>query len=240
MKTRLEILRFLLPLLLFVASASVVAAETENKTPTPAELALGLQETFAQTASIRADFRQIATDKMSRKPRQGSGSVIIVNPGRMRWDYTAPDQQVIIFDNDTILMYFARSNQMSVSPEQKFIKSHPIYSFFSGTGNILRDFEPLLPDAENSTASESEYCLKLRPRVSHPMVDYLHVWLEKKSMLITRLQIVDPLEFGSVTDLFFSNIRTDGSIAADTFDFTPPPGTEITWENDNAPPAEAP
>lgn len=186
------------------------------------EKAVKLQATYDSTASFAADFRQSTSMKLSRRERQGQGSLLIKKPGLMRWDYQEPDRQVIISDGEVISMYFAGAEQMIIMPAQEYLQSDVTYAFFAGTGNVLRDFD-LGP-------AEADYCcgpppdLRLTPKIPHPQVDYLYLWLNEK-FLISRMQIGD--HYGSVTDLTFSNIRLNLPVAADRFKFTPPVGTEI-------------
>ena len=51
------------------------------------------------------------------------------------------------------------------------------------------------------------------------------VWVDKKSFLMTRIQILD--QFGSLTDLVFDNIVINKPFPPSHFNFEPPPGTEV-------------
>ena len=62
------------------------------------------------------------------------------------------------------------------------------------------------------------------PKVAHPQVEYLQVWMDE-NFVVRRLEIVD--HFGTITDLVFSNIRRNEPVPPGTFVFTPPLGTEI-------------
>ena len=201
----------------------------------PIAIAKRLQATYDRTTSMSAKFHQIAFISMNRRKREAEGSVIILKPGRIRWDYSAPDRQVLVGDAKKILMYFAKANQMIVRPISDYLQSDVTYAFFTGSGNILRDFDVSAPDEQvqrSTTAgndkNKKDYCIKLVPRDTHPQVDFIHLWVDPDSFQITRLKIVD--QFGSVTDLFFSDIKLNPKVPIDTFSFTPPPGTEIIRE----------
>lgn len=197
------------------------------------EVAQKLQNTYEKATSVVADFNQTTAMKFSSRIRQASGTMVFRKPGRMRWDYLTPDYQVLISDGETISMYFAKSNQMIVSNAQEYLQSDVTYSFFAGTGNILRDFDVSAPDFPNSM--ENSYLIKLTPKASHPHVSSIHVWISHDSYLIKHLQIVD--HFETVTDLFFDNIQIDsnrysaGEIKDDLFFFMPPANTEIIEQN---------
>ncbi|MDZ7642229.1 MAG: outer membrane lipoprotein carrier protein LolA [Desulfurivibrio sp.] len=190
----------------------------------PAEVALRLQQTYDATSSFRADFRQRTVVPMSRRQRAGEGSVIFKKPHLMRWEYEKPERQVLVGDGEQVKMYFAGSNQMMVQEVEDYLESDITYAFFSGSGDLLRDFEVKeVPDRE--ALAEPGYQLRLLPREPHPQVEHLDLLVEPESYLIRRLKIVD--HFGSVTTLIFRNIELDPELAADFYRFEPPAGTEI-------------
>jgi outer membrane lipoprotein carrier protein len=190
----------------------------------PEEIARRLQETYEKTTSMSASFRQVTSVRMSRREKKGAGTLIIGKPGRMRWDYLAPAPQVLVSDGKTVTMYFEQSNQMIVTAAEEYLQSDVTYSFFTGQGDILRDFE-VMPAPEDAGAEPGAYAIKLVPRKPHPQVEELRLWADRDTFFITRLQVID--QFGSITDLFFTGIKTDVEIPAALFTFTPPPGTEI-------------
>lgn len=190
--------------------------------PTPEQIAGRLQETYEKTKSLSADFRQVTTMQGSARKRLGSGTVVILKPGRIRWDYKTPDIQVLVSDGKKFSMYFAKAEQMVVRSIDEYLRSDVTYSFFSGLGNIIKDFNVLPPDLEGE---EGTYGLKLIPKKVHPQVDYLHVWVAEDTFLIERMQIVD--QFGTVTDLYYKNITINQEIDPTIFSFVPPPDTEI-------------
>ena len=193
------------------------------------EVAQKLQITYEKATNLVADFKQTTAMKFSSRVLQGSGTMIFRKPGRMRWDYKTPDYQVLISDGETISMYFEKSRQMILSNAKVYLQSDVTYSFFAGTGDILRDFDVSEPDFANDM--ENSFLIKLIPKTSHPQVSSIHAWVSHDTFLITHLQIVD--HFDTVTDLFFYNIQIDSNhygsreIKEDLFFFTPPAGTEI-------------
>ncbi|MCK5340605.1 MAG: outer membrane lipoprotein carrier protein LolA [Desulfobulbaceae bacterium] len=221
-----RILAFRLVIIFFVLTIHVTqtAGNGQASEMSPLEIAETLQQRYDATKTFSADFQQFTTMKLSRRDRRGAGTVVIKKPDSMRWDYTSPDRQVIISDGKTLTMYFAKNTQMIVGPARQYLESDITYAFFTGTGNILRDFEVFPPDL-GTRAMPGAHCIKLVPRKPHPQVDFLHVWVTAETFLIHRIMIVDQL--GSVTDLLFSNITTDQEIPPDLFVFTPPPDTEI-------------
>ena len=169
------------------------------------EVVQKLQSTYEKATNLVADFKQTTAMKFSSRVRQGSGSMIFRKPGRMRWDYKTPDYQVLISDGETITMYFEKSRQMILSNAKDYLQSDVTYSFFAGTGDILRDFDVTQPDFANEM--DNSFLVKLVPKASHPQVSFIHAWISLDTFVITHLQIVD--HFDTVTDLFFDNIKID-------------------------------
>lgn len=214
---RQHLVRLLGALLMIGICATVSRAEEM----TPREIASRLQQAYDGTRTLQADFKQTAAVAGGRK-RYGEGKLAVLKPGRIRWDYAAPDIQVLLSDGKQFTMYFAKSSQMIIQSIDEYLSSDVTYSFFTGTGDILRDFEVSAPEQE---AEEGALAIKLMPRKPHPQVDYLHIWVTKKDFAIKRLEIVD--QFGSVTELQFSNMVLNQVVPEALFAFSPPVGTEI-------------
>ena len=224
MKRFCRIFNFLFFSVLFLLPTQV-AAQTINSL----EIAQKLQSTYKKATSLVANFNQTTSIQFSDRVRHGSGSMIFLKPGRMRWDYFNPDHQIIISDGETITMYFEKSNQMIVSNARDYLQSDVTYSFFSGTGDILKDF--VIDEADFENTRENSYLIKLIPKSTHPHVSYIHAWISDDTFLLEHLQIID--HFDTVTDLVFESLKIDSNsyggreITKDIFSYTPPPDTEI-------------
>jgi len=191
---------------------------------TPREIAQSLQEKYDATTSMSADFTQKTSSDVSRREKEGRGTMVLLKPGRMRWDYKFPDRQVIVCDGQSITMYFAQENQMLVAPAKQYLESDMTYSFFAGSGNILRNFTVETPAEEDLRDNEATPLLRLTPNKDHPQIDYILLWADD-DFIMNRLKIVD--KFGSMTDIRFSNVKLNPKISEHLFSFTPPAGTEI-------------
>lgn len=192
---------------------------------TPREIAEKLQYRYETAKSFSADFTQETTIQLGAgRKREGKGSVVIQKPGLMRWDYTEPDPQIIVCDGKTLSIYLEKAKQLMIGDAQDYLQSDVTYTFFTGTGNILRDFDVLYPD-DGRIRSEEGLRIKLVPQKPHPHVDNLVVLVDPTSFLVKQLRITD--RFGSLTVMRFSNEQVDVMHARDFFVIHPPPGTEV-------------
>lgn len=196
----------------------------------PRMVAERLQEKYDSFRTMTARFAQITVIPMSSRSRTGGGTLLFVKPGRMRWDYTSPDRQVLLSDGEELVMYLEQSRQLIHTPARDYLQSDVTYAFFAGRGKILEDFEVSDAGFEVETIPGS-WLIKLVPKTQHPHVNRIYLWADTNTFLISRLQIID--HFDTVTDISFSDVVLDGNeynalpIDDATFTFTPPAGTEV-------------
>ncbi len=56
-------------------------------------------------ASLRANFVQLKESSLLLAPVSSSGVFSYLAPDHVRWDYQAPDEMIVVFDDDTITTY---------------------------------------------------------------------------------------------------------------------------------------
>ncbi len=225
---------FLLLLTLFLMGGEKrVLAETAEEYP--ADIAARIQQKYDQMKSLSFMFSQRSQGQVSGRPKTGSGTAYFSKNGKtskMRWDYTAPDEQVLISDGTTFSMYFAELRQMIITPADT-LDNDLTYSFFSGRARLDEKFHILPPDPEyidTSTTTDRPKALKLVPREPQSQVQSIHLWVTGDS-IIRRIEIRD--HFDTVTLLNLKDITLDflakesKETAEKLFSFTPPEGTEI-------------
>lgn len=223
-------------------SSAVCHAET------PEETARRLQQTYDQVKSLSFRFSQKSEGELSGRAQQGSGTAWFVKEkkgkgpagtvGKMRWDYTSPEKQILVSDGVNFSMYFAKLQQMIVSPAET-MAADITYSFFTGTGNLLKDFVISPPNAEFSPKKEGKettgqsVVIKLTPKEKQSQVSAIHLWVTSKS-LIERIDILDHFDTRTtleLSDLAVNSLDTADRKAMDAlFTFVPPEGTEIIYQ----------
>ena len=211
----------------------LVCSATETQPENPTDIASRLQQRYNGIKSLSFNFFQQTRGEMTGRPKSGSGKAFFYKgdgKGRMRWDYSSPDRQVLVSDGENFSMYFSNLKQMIVTPADT-LDTELTYAFFIGKGNLVEDFH-ILPE-ENESVPEGVLdmkIIKLVPRTPQSQVQDIDLWITDDS-LIRRMQIRD--HFGTITVLNFSDIVVD-SLEKMTpqerdalFEFQPPKGTEI-------------
>ena len=133
----------------------------------PEKIADRLQARYDKIASLSFNFIQNTSGEMTGRPRRGSGKAAFVKLGGksyMRWDYTSPDKQVLTNDGETFSMYFAKLQQMIVSPADT-LDADLTYSFFTGKGVLKKDFHIRPADEEFQSENSAAFkVIKLIPQ----------------------------------------------------------------------------
>ena len=160
----------------------VTAHGSENGIEYPENIAERLQSRYDKIKSLTFNFIQNSSGDITGRPRRGTGKAAFLKldgKSYMRWDYTNPDQQVLTSDGELFSMYFAKLQQMIITPADR-LEADLTYSFFTGKGILKKDFHIRPADEEFQPANESEFkVIKLIPKTAQSQVQDIHLWVTK-------------------------------------------------------------
>lgn len=203
--------------------------------PLPEQERDRLQQVYREFTSLRFDFSQITRTQMRERTGKGTATFIRTEKsgqaGIMRWNYSEPDPQIILYDGKTLSIYTEKDHQLLVTSAQQ-LNNDITYSFFAGTKNIADDFSLQRPNDryEFKLPGQSLRVIRLIPRKPHPQIKAVQIWLDK-DYLIHHLILEDP--FDSITALTFTNIQTNSlnihnpKVVRKILDLNLPQDTEI-------------
>lgn len=224
----------LFPVLLILCLFNAATSLADESLRSPLEIAKRLSERLGQLSSLSFNFTQQTMDQISGRTKQASGHAYFVkdkDKTQMRWNYQAPDRQVIISDGKRLTMYFENLNQMIIAPADQ-LQQDVTYSFFTGTKDIEDEF--FVSEGgqieEDSTDLPLYDVIRLEPRSTDSQVKDIRLWV-KDLKQIQRIEIVDNFETKTIINI--SNIEENSLTSAgkltntNLFSFAPPPGTEI-------------
>jgi outer membrane lipoprotein carrier protein len=177
-----------------------------------------LQRHYRDTNSFSAKFIEEITTVGAPK-RQRTGLVSFRKPGRMRWEFAAPEVQMIVSDGDMLYSYDPDLYQVVQTPLKDAIKSSSATSFLLGMGNINRDFKAAFA---NSPPSDGLIQLLLDAKAGGYKIE---IGLDPKSYNLVTLRLTDQL--GDVTKVDFSDIHNNVELPDSIFAFKAPAGADI-------------
>src|SRR5713226_502394 len=115
--------------------------------PTAAELASALQRKYDGIKDFSADFTHTYEGGVLRKQITERGQLLVKKPGKMRWDYSAPEPKQFVSDGVKMYSYLPQDKQVIVANVAPDDQATTPTLFLAGKGNLTRDFTPSLIEA---------------------------------------------------------------------------------------------
>lgn len=176
-------------------------------------------KTFISNAhTFRAHFSQKLLDRNFQLIKKASGDMMFERPGKFRWVYDEPYQQLIIGDGKQVWFYDQDLAQVTVHRLDQALGSTPA-ALLAGDNTIERDFE--LQEIE--VQGETEW-LEAIPKAQENAFELIRLGFSQAGML---REMILRDSFDQITWLVFSETEQNPELAADLFQFTPPEGVDV-------------
>ena len=94
-----------------------------------------LQAFVAQTQSARASFTQQVVDKNGKTQQSASGKLVFSRPGKFRWEYQKPYEQLIVGNGNKLWVYDKELAQVTVKKLEGALGSSPA-ALLAGSNDI--------------------------------------------------------------------------------------------------------
>lgn len=172
------------------------------------------------TQSARAGFEQKVYDRSRRLVQESSGTFVFLRPGRFRWTYEKPAEQLIIGDGQRVWIYDRELNQVTVRRLTKALGSTPA-ALLAGSSDIEAAFE--LSEAGEHDGLE---WLEAKPREREAGFDRIRIGLGSAG--VQAMELTD--SFGQTTELRFSGLVRNPKVDPREFHFEPPQGADVLGE----------
>ena len=172
---------------------------------------------FSGTQSARAAFEQKVHDRSGRVVQEAKGSFVFQRPGRFRWVYDKPADQVIVGDGERVWIYDRQLNQVTVRKLTAAIGSTPAGLLAGGSG-IEKAFE--LSDAGTRDGLE---WVEAKPREREAGFERVRIGFGPEGL--KAMELTD--HFGQTTRLAFSRLVRNPQVDPSEFRFEPPKGADV-------------
>jgi outer membrane lipoprotein carrier protein len=172
------------------------------------------------TQSARADFEQKVYGGDGRLKQESKGSFVFLRPGRFRWTYAKPVDQLIVGDGQRVWIYDRDLNQVTVRKLSKALGSTPA-ALLAGASDVEKAFE--LSDAGQRDGLE---WLEAKPKETEAGFDRIRMGFDTAG--VRAMELVD--NFGQTTKLQFQNLQRNPKLDPAEFRFEPPKGADVLGE----------
>jgi outer membrane lipoprotein carrier protein len=201
-----------------LAVAALAAVALAGASAAHADAIAQLRAFHAATKSGKVAFRQVVIGKAQQgQQRESSGTFAFQRPGKFRWAYEKPFEQLIVGDGEKLWVYDRDLNQVIVRKLDIALGSTPA-ALLAGDSALEKNFD--LADAGRSNGLDY---VDAKPR--SPDTGFSRVKIGLSDNLPRAMELTDA--FGNVTMLTFSRFERNPSLDPDLFNFVPPQGADV-------------
>ena len=176
-----------------------------------------LKAYLQETSSARAHFSQVVYDRNKRKLQETSGTMQFARPGRIRWAYEKPYEQLIVGDGTKLWVYDKDLNQVTVKGITQAIGGSPA-ALLAGSNDIEKEFRLSAAGVQDGLE-----WIEAVPRSAEATFQKVRMGFGKSGL--EAMDLVDG--FGQLTLVRFSQVERNPKLAAELFRFTPPKGADV-------------
>lgn len=202
----------LIPILFFTAGAPTELDQLVN----------GLQGKYQRLSTLNAEFTQIY-NAPGERPRRESGQLQLKKPGKMRWNYTAPEAKLYVSDGKVIYEYVPAERSATRTSAKETDDWRAPFMFLLGRGNLRRDFARI-EFAQEGPIRAGHRVLRLVPKRSSDIREIL-LEVEPNSFGLARLTLLKTNN--ARIDFLLNNVQENPVIADSVFIFQPPAGVSV-------------
>jgi outer membrane lipoprotein carrier protein len=213
----------LLTAALVVALAGPVGAQSAQ---TADALARDLQRRYDKVADFSADFVHAYRGGVLKQEATERGKLLVKKPGKMRWEYTAPERKLFVSDGRKIYSYIPLDKQVVVGTMPRDEQAPTPALFLTGKGDITRDFNAAFDKVPDAPAGS--IALKLTPKRREPEYESLTLVVEPKTLDLQMLITIDAQ--GGRSAFTFSNFKENVGIADNQIVFQMPRNVEVVTD----------
>ena len=156
-------------------------------------------------------------DRTERRVSLSKGEFSLQRPGKFRWIYAAPTEQLIVGDGVRVWIYDRDLAQVTVRRMAQALGSSPA-ALLAGGEEVTRAFT-----FSEAGSRDGLDWLDARPQGSEAGFEQIRLGFDAAG--IRAMELVD--HFGQRTVLRFSDLRRNLPLEAALFRFQPPPGVDV-------------
>jgi outer membrane lipoprotein carrier protein len=209
---------------LFALNAAVLAQPSQ---PASAEaVARDLQKKYDRVSDFSADFVHSYRGGVLKQQTTERGRLMVKKPGRMRWEYTAPEKKTFVSDGHKLYSYIPQDKQVIVTTVPPDDRAPTPALFLAGKGNIARDFHVAFDEV--SEAPAGTIALKLTPNKREPELEWLTLVLNPTTLQLSMMVTVATQ--GGRSAFTFTNLKENVGLSDSDFVFKMPPGVDVVTD----------
>jgi outer membrane lipoprotein carrier protein len=173
-----------------------------------------------EVRAAKTEFVQTVVDNSGKPVAQSMGTFLFERPGKFRWTYTKPYEQLIVGDGRKVWVYDKDLNQVTVKALGDALGSSPA-ALLAGSNDLDRAYTfAQLPKKDGLEWVEAV------PTDPDSQFEKMRLGFRKANP--ESMQLYDRL--GQVTTIKFTRLERNPKLSAELFRFTPPEGADVVGD----------
>jgi outer membrane lipoprotein carrier protein len=178
-----------------------------------------IEQRYNRLRTLQVEFEE-RVSYGERVRRAEKGTLYLLRPGKMRWEYTEPKGKLFVADGKIIYLYSPHSNQVQrLKPKDTADWRAPL-AFLLGRLDFGREFGPITIRPRDAVIE-----LVAAPRSEREPFTQAVFHVAPKTFEIRRIVVTG--QDGMVTEFLFRSERANPALEGGLFRFEPPAGAEI-------------
>ena len=180
----------------------------------------GIEQRY-EGPGFSATFFQESMLKAMQITDTAEGRLTVKRPGKMRWEYAIPEQQIIITNGNHLWVYRPLDHQVMVGQAPEFFGQGKGAGFLADIRQIRKSFKIKMAAAEN----DKYYRLEMRPLKPAPELVDIIISVAKATFQVD--QVITHNAYGDETRIVLENYRFNLDPDEALFNFDIPDGTDV-------------
>lgn len=176
-----------------------------------------LDRFLSDVKSLSGRFEQEVFDEQGKRFQHASGTLKLARPGRFRWEYQLPSQQLILADGQRLWIFDPELDQATVKPVDEALGAAPIM-LLTQSRSLDQDFE-----IRGAATRAGLDWVELIPKVKDTEFHRIELGLDDHG--VRQMDLHD--QFGQETVIRFEDVQTNVELPESDFRFEVPPGVDV-------------
>ena len=203
-----------------ILAAALLSVHLYAQKPSPSakELAARVDQHYNQLHSLKAEF--VENYQGMGVKRTESGTLLLLKPGRMKWEYSSPAGKLFLLDGKYAWFYTRGDAQVQRIPAKEMDDLRSPLRFLLGHTELEKEMDSLTVAA----AANGGFTLSGQPKGQEERIKRL-------TLTVTPDGTINAIEMeetdGALTHFSFTGEVANAPVPAGTFQFTAPAGVPV-------------
>jgi outer membrane lipoprotein carrier protein len=180
-----------------------------------------VQKFYAGIKQVTAQFRQSVTNNTFGSTKTSDGSVWLMKPGKMRWDYVEKKKDKVavkksFISNGSYLYVVEHDNKQVVKKNLANDLMPVAVTFLYGKGDLSAEFNPAI-DKSGKYGGKDDIVLKMTPKKPSAQYKNLYLVVAKDNYRVKQSVIIDSSD--NINSFMFFQPDFEKTVQAKIFEF---------------------